>query len=227
MSANLDSDGNGKILGIALEIECNLQEMHAARAEATLLRKERSRLRAKARRIDDIKNDIDSALRPLRRYSVELMDKMEEQDYDIDKLSGELAQYFVLRLQYDVIDGLRYYAKEDAYDADERYHTAINRYLGKCARVKYLSHLRQVAIDCKVPKDYHDRMVVRSKDGQAAKTRQYDIYFGGLGQPDGPGHAHYVAIGDLVGGRCENLRLTYRREPGARRGPQNCIDQPS
>jgi len=53
----------------------------------------------------------------------------------------------------------------------------------------------------------HEVLVKHQEDGSTS------IYFGGVGTPDGPGHAHYVV--DQFG------NITYRRDPFADRGPQN------
>ncbi len=54
---------------------------------------------------------------------------------------------------------------------------------------------------------YGDEVKVVHKDGKS------HVYFGGTGEPDGPGHAHYVL--DEYG------NIEYRRDPFADRGPQN------
>lgn len=54
---------------------------------------------------------------------------------------------------------------------------------------------------------YGDDVKVVHKDGKS------HVYFGGSGEPDGPGHAHYVL--DEFG------NIEYRRDPFADRGPQN------
>lgn len=52
-----------------------------------------------------------------------------------------------------------------------------------------------------------DDVKVVHKDGKS------HVYFGGVGEPDGEGHAHYVL--DEFG------NIEYRRDPFADRGPQN------
>lgn len=52
-----------------------------------------------------------------------------------------------------------------------------------------------------------DVLVRHQADGKTS------IYFGGVGRPDGPGHAHYVLD--------ETGNITYRRDPFTERGPQN------
>jgi outer membrane murein-binding lipoprotein Lpp len=54
---------------------------------------------------------------------------------------------------------------------------------------------------------YGDDVKVVHKDGKS------HVYFGGVGEPDGDGHAHYVL--DEFG------NIEYRRDPFADRGPQN------
>lgn len=59
-----------------------------------------------------------------------------------------------------------------------------------------------------VPAQYLDKVWVSRKSGNIV-----NIYFGGVGRPDGPGHGHYVM--DSLG------NVTYRREPFDPHGPQN------
>jgi hypothetical protein len=63
-----------------------------------------------------------------------------------------------------------------------------------------------------VPLQYRDNVwVSRDTDGN------YNIYFGGVGKPDGDGHGHYVmtTFGEV----------TYRRERDSEHGAQNFTDR--
>ncbi len=60
-----------------------------------------------------------------------------------------------------------------------------------------------------VPYQYQDNVWVSKKD----KDGNTNIYFGGVGKPDGPGHGHYVM--DSLG------KVTYKRDPFDPHGAQN------
>lgn len=67
---------------------------------------------------------------------------------------------------------------------------------------------RDTAIKAGTPHQYwNDVKVVEEASGNTS------VYFGGVGKPDGPGHAHYVI--DRFG------NLTWRREPNESRGRHN------
>lgn len=72
---------------------------------------------------------------------------------------------------------------------------------------------RSAAERAGVPYQYHDNVLVsREPDGTV------NIYFGGVGSPNGPGHGHYVM--DSSG------NVTYQRDPFDPHGSQNFADQP-
>jgi len=73
------------------------------------------------------------------------------------------------------------------------------------------SERREIAAKAGVPTQYLDSVWV-SHNGEGG----YNIYFGGVGQPNGPGHAHYVV--DSYG------KVTYKREPFDPHGSQNFTD---
>lgn len=67
---------------------------------------------------------------------------------------------------------------------------------------------RDTAVRAGTPRQYWDNVkVVEEASGNTS------VYFGGVGKPDGPGHAHYVV--DRFG------NLTWRREPNESRGRHN------
>lgn len=72
---------------------------------------------------------------------------------------------------------------------------------------------RHLASKIGVPSQYLDSFKVRyNLDGGV------DIFFGGVGTPDGPGHGHYAS--DRFG------KVTYRRDPFDPHGSQNFTDDP-
>ena len=67
---------------------------------------------------------------------------------------------------------------------------------------------KSLAARAGVPIQYQDN--VRTSTDSDGNT---NIYFGGVGKPDGPGHGHYVID--------RNGNVTYRRDPFAPHGAQN------
>lgn len=71
---------------------------------------------------------------------------------------------------------------------------------------------RSIAEKAGVPYQYCDKVwVSRQSDGTI------NIYFGGVGKPDGPGHGHYVLD--------RNGKVTYKRDPYDPHGTQNFTDK--
>lgn len=69
---------------------------------------------------------------------------------------------------------------------------------------------RSIAAKAGVPYRYHDNVWV-SKDSNG----NTNIYFGGVGEPNGPGHGHYVMD--------RNGNVTYKRNPFDPHGAQNVV----
>jgi hypothetical protein len=70
---------------------------------------------------------------------------------------------------------------------------------------------RSVAEKAGVPYQYRDNVWVSKESGGTV-----NIYFGGVGKPNGPGHGHYVM--DAYG------NVTYKRDPHEPHGAQNFTD---
>lgn len=66
----------------------------------------------------------------------------------------------------------------------------------------------EIAAKAGVPLQYQDDVLI-STDSYG----NTNIYFGGIGKPDGPGHGHYTMS--------QNGTVTYRRDPHSAHGPQN------
>ncbi len=80
----------------------------------------------------------------------------------------------------------------------------------KAEQQKRKAKRRELAVQAGVPAEYLDEVWVTIKpDGTT------HFYFGGVGEPGGEGHAHYVM--NAAG------KLTYRREPHEERGPHNYL----
>ena len=78
----------------------------------------------------------------------------------------------------------------------------------KSANRKRREDKKSIAAKAGVPFQYRDNVwISKDSDGNT------NIYFGGIGKPDGPGHGHYVMD--------QNGNVTYRREPFDPHGAQN------
>lgn len=95
-------------------------------------------------------------------------------------------------------------------------HAAAKQAFGsRLATVKAASSKRRedrkaVAAQAGVPHQYRDNVWIRTD--AAGNT---NIYFGGVGSPDGPGHGHYVL--SSMG------KVTYKRDPFDAHGAQNVV----
>jgi hypothetical protein len=93
----------------------------------------------------------------------------------------------------------RWKAARDVYrDKKHEFQLAKERFDDHKAEIE--GARRDAALRAEVPAHYgHDVKVVNEPDGSTS------IYFGGIGEPDGEGHGHYVL--DQFG------NITHRREP--------------
>ena len=83
----------------------------------------------------------------------------------------------------------------------------------KSAHRKRRENKKSIAAKAGVPFQYRDNVwISKESDGNI------NIYFGGVGKPDGPGHGHYVMD--------QNGNVTYRRKPFDPHGTQNFTDAP-
>lgn len=101
--------------------------------------------------------------------------------------------------------------------AKAEFERAQNAFKTRLAAVRATSKQRKsdkrsVAERAGVPRQYLDDVWVSTEPGGAV-----NIYFGGIGEPAGPGHGHYAM--DSTG------KVTYRREPFDPHGSQNFTDQ--
>ena len=78
----------------------------------------------------------------------------------------------------------------------------------KSKRDKHREDKKSIAAKAGVPYQYHDSVWV-STDSNG----NTNIYFGGIGKPNGPGHGHYVMD--------RNGKVTYKRDPHVEHGAQN------
>jgi hypothetical protein len=95
----------------------------------------------------------------------------------------------------------------DVYKAKQRdFHLARERFNDRKAELE--GARRDAAVRAGVPSHYGHEVKVKVEPHGVTS-----VYFGGIGTPDGPGHAHYVV--DQSG------KITWRRDPFENRGPHN------
>lgn len=100
-------------------------------------------------------------------------------------------------------------AKEEFDRASKAFKTRLE-YV-KAQNAKKIEDKRAIAQKAGVPFQYLDKVWV-SKDANG----NTNIYFGGMGTPNGPGHGHYVV--DRSG------KVTYKRDPFDEHGAKNFTD---
>jgi hypothetical protein len=101
-------------------------------------------------------------------------------------------------------------AKADHQRAEEAFQSRLKIVKGENQRRK--DDKKSLAARAGVPYAYRDNCFVKTEpDGTV------NIYFGGLGEPAGPGHGHYAM--DASG------KVTYKRDPYDPHGSQNFTDQ--
>ena len=83
----------------------------------------------------------------------------------------------------------------------------------KSASRKRCEDKKSIAAKARVPLQYRDNVWISTEP-----NGNVNIYFGGVGKPDGPGHGHYVMN--------RNGTVTYRRDPFKSHGAQNFTDEP-
>jgi len=109
----------------------------------------------------------------------------------------------------DEIDPLRkrWLAARDVYMDKKHVHRLAKERFDDRKR-QLSTKRRDTAVKAGTPRQYWDSVkVVEETSGNTS------VYFGGVGKPDGVGHAHYVV--DRFG------NLTWRREPNESRGRHN------
>ena len=100
-------------------------------------------------------------------------------------------------------------AKEAFDKASKTFRTRLE--IVKSQNKKKIDDKREIAEKAGVPYQYLDKVWV-SKDSNG----NTNIYFGGVGDPNGPGHGHYVV--DRSG------KVTYKRDPYDEHGAKNFTD---
>ena len=110
-----------------------------------------------------------------------------------------------------VAQDVAFQRKQNAYQAQQT--ACVKAFKTRLEQVRASSKKRRedkksIAEKAGVPSQYRDNVwISKDSDGNT------NIYFGGIGKPDGPGHGHYVMD--------QNGTVTYRREPFGPHGAQN------
>lgn len=123
------------------------------------------------------------------------------------------AAYVAARADFDVAKAAHERAGAEFKSAREAHERAKQEFQNRLetVRAQRQSDNRSIAERAGVPFGYRDDVRVSTQaDGSV------NIYFGGVGAPDGPGHGHYAM--DRTG------HVTYRRDPFDPHGAHNFTD---
>lgn len=125
-------------------------------------------------------------------------------DFDAANRPFKRAKEEHERLQQELKD-----RKAELYQARDAFMKRLREVRG--ARIKRNEDKRQLAERAGVPSMYHDALWI-SWQGDTV-----NIYFGGVGTPNGEGHGHYAMH---ISGK-----VTYRRDPHTLHGSHNFTDE--
>ena len=109
-------------------------------------------------------------------------------------------------------------AQKDFKRAKTEFDSCAKAFQARLNELKAMNRKRRedkksIAAKAGVPLQYQDNVWISTdSDGNT------NIYFGGVGKPDGPGHGHYVMD--------QHGTVTYRRDPFDPHGAQNFTDAP-
>lgn len=126
------------------------------------------------------------------------------------------ADFTAAKQRFDQAKAEHERAKDEFQRAKREFDAARQAFKARLDKVRAERNRRReddrdIALKAGVPIRYIDDIkVVRQPDGNVS------IYFGGIGKPDGTGHAHYVVDG--------RGNVTYLRKVGSPYGSQNFTD---
>ena len=165
------------------------EQGHAYKAESRGYVEERRRLVAELRSASDEQKTYAATFQTAKtRFD------NAKRDFDNAKVAHERAQ-------------AEFKQAKDAFDeASKAFKARLD--IVKAENAKKISDKRSIAQRAGVAYHYLDKLYV-SKDANG----NTNIYFGGMGEPNGPGHGHYVV--DRSG------TVTYKREPYDEHGGKN------
>lgn len=125
-----------------------------------------------------------------------------------DAFSTAKRAYDSAKAEHEQAQGKFKQAKGEFDTAAKAFHARLEQV--RAEGKKRNKNRRELAKKAGVPSQHLDKVWVSEKpDGTV------NIYFGGVGKPDGPGHAHYTM--DSKG------KLTYKREPFDPHGSNNFV----
>lgn len=148
-----------------------------------------------------------------RRLVAELRAAGERQKAHAVPFQAAKARFDSAKREFDAAKAVHERAQVEFKAAKEAFDTASRAFrarldIVKSQNVKKANDKRSIAEKAGVPYQYLDKVYV-SKDANG----NTNIYFGGMGEPNGPGHGHYVL--DRTG------KVTYKREPYEEHGGKN------
>ena len=129
------------------------------------------------------------------------------------------ADFTAAKQRFDQAKAEHECAKDEFQRAKREFDVARQAFKARLEKVRAERNRRRedkraIAERAGVPSQYLDDLwVSRDSNGNT------NIYFGGVGKPNGPGHGHYVVD--------RNGRVTYRRNPNDPHGSHNFVDNRS
>lgn len=163
------------------------------------------------------KADSQAAVSERRALIQEIRDARARHDATKPAFQRAKAAFDQAKAAYDRVKADHDRAKTAFADAKRAFEAAENSYKARRStfertRQQQREDRRAIAVRAGVPNQYLDKIWVKTEPGGSV-----NIYFGGVGTPDGPGHGHYAM--DASG------HVTYRRDPFDPHGTHNYTDK--
>lgn len=148
-----------------------------------------------------------------RRLVQEIRDARARHDATKPAFQNAKAEFSQAKRKHDNAKAEHERAQQDFKRAKSDFDRAVKAFQARLAVVRSQSKRRKddkraLAEKAGVPAQYRDDVWVSTD-----KDSNTNIYFGGIGKPNGPGHGHYVLTRDG--------KVTYRRDPYDPHGKQN------
>lgn len=148
-----------------------------------------------------------------RRLVAELRSAADHQKSFVPAFQAAKGRFNTAKRDYDAAKAVHVQAQTEFKAAKEIFDKASKAFkarldIVRAQNAKKADDKRSIAEKAGVPYQYLDKVYV-SKDSNG----NTNIYFGGMGEPNGPGHGHYVL--DRTG------NITYKRDPYEDHGGKN------
>lgn len=163
------------------------------------------------------KAESQSYVEERRRLVAELRSAGDHQKSYSPAFQAAKGRFDAAKREFDAVKAVHERAQAEFKVAKAAFDKASNAFKArldvvKAQNTRNKNDKRSVAEKAGVPVQYLDKVYV-SKDANG----NTNIYFGGMGEPNGPGHGHYVV--DRSG------KVTYKRDPFDPHGAHNFEDE--